>query len=284
MGTSARPVRFDVAGLSLSGIENSVVAPRALVLALHGGGYTAGYWDHPLDPGASLLSLGAILGYHVVAIDRPGYGSSRNGRGFAMDAQADMLYELVQKIRPTQETPVFLIGHSAGGILALIMASRPEATRLSGIDVSGVPLRWTSDQLEHVARLQVGTEGYAPRAPRELRVALFYADGDYDPAILDHDDRLAHPIPTAELGDIQTWPDRMAEICKRIRIPVQYVQGDREASSAAGAEIIEEAAYMLSGSSRAVFYRHSRTGHNISLHAVARAYHLRAFAFFDECS
>ncbi|MGE0879543.1 MAG: hypothetical protein AB7L13_12050 [Acidimicrobiia bacterium] len=47
--------------------------PRAAILALHG--YTANYLDDPLDDSASLLRIGADLGYRVIARDRPEYGA-----------------------------------------------------------------------------------------------------------------------------------------------------------------------------------------------------------------
>jgi hypothetical protein len=53
-GGTSEPVEFKVEGLSLSGLRNAVRSPRSLVLALHGGGYSAGYWDNP-DPAGSLL-------------------------------------------------------------------------------------------------------------------------------------------------------------------------------------------------------------------------------------
>ena len=69
----ASTVEFRVGNLWLSALESKPEGvPRATVIALHGGGYSAAYWDSPLDPEASLLTLGADLGYHVIALDRPG--------------------------------------------------------------------------------------------------------------------------------------------------------------------------------------------------------------------
>ncbi len=51
-------------------------AARATVVALHGGGMSAGYFDGQAHPDLSLLTLGARLGFTVLAVDRPGYGLS----------------------------------------------------------------------------------------------------------------------------------------------------------------------------------------------------------------
>ncbi|NEE43926.1 alpha/beta hydrolase, partial [Streptomyces sp. SID8455] len=66
------------------------MAPRAVLVALHGGGMRAGYFDSRARPGLSLLALGAQLGYTVLAVDRPGYGLSaaRLPRGLALEDSA----------------------------------------------------------------------------------------------------------------------------------------------------------------------------------------------------
>jgi len=46
-----------------------------LVVALHGGGSSAGYWDGPA-PGQSFVRLALQRGFAVLALDRPGYGAS----------------------------------------------------------------------------------------------------------------------------------------------------------------------------------------------------------------
>ncbi len=45
-------------------------------MAIHGGGTTAMYFDCPGHPSYSLLRSGTAAGFTVVALDRPGYGSS----------------------------------------------------------------------------------------------------------------------------------------------------------------------------------------------------------------
>ena len=69
---------YELPGITLSALEARPQGAEALatVIALHGGGYSAAYWDSPLDPRGSLLRLGASLGYHVIAVDRPGIESA----------------------------------------------------------------------------------------------------------------------------------------------------------------------------------------------------------------
>src|SRR3546814_13372178 len=64
---------YRVGELALSARERQPAgAPKGIVLALHGGGYGAGYWD--FSP-TSLLDVAAARGHLGVAIHRPGSGA-----------------------------------------------------------------------------------------------------------------------------------------------------------------------------------------------------------------
>jgi len=54
--------------------------------------------------------------FHMVAIDRPGFGYSDYGDAKHMDKQVEIISALLQKF--TTNKPMFLIGHSLGGPLA----------------------------------------------------------------------------------------------------------------------------------------------------------------------
>lgn len=74
--STARPRVVLVGGVPMSGLVAAVDNPTAVIVAFHGGSSTAAYFDCPGHPRLSLLRLGAEHGYTVVALDRPGYGSS----------------------------------------------------------------------------------------------------------------------------------------------------------------------------------------------------------------
>ncbi|WP_280405162.1 hypothetical protein [Nocardia brasiliensis] len=72
-----RSVLLDGAGITLSALLNRPdEAPRATIVALHGARMNANYFDGQATAEVSLLTLGARLGYSVLAVDRPGYGRS----------------------------------------------------------------------------------------------------------------------------------------------------------------------------------------------------------------
>ena len=49
---------------------------KPLIAALHGGTYTARYFDVAGSPQGTFMDLAAAAGYPVVCFDRPGYGGS----------------------------------------------------------------------------------------------------------------------------------------------------------------------------------------------------------------
>lgn len=270
---------LEVDGFSLSALQIGPAGPAlATVLALPGGGYGGRYWHHPLHPTASLLTLGADLGYRVVALDRPGYGASAS-EGLRLDEQADIIARVLRALAADPGAGVFLIGHSMGGIAALMTAAlRPEG--LLGVDVSGVPFRF-SEALNAATTLRLETRKVASGDLSPAR--LFYGpSGSFDPALLSRADVAAAPLPIVELDDSLSWPRRFAEIASAVDVPVQFTLGDHDRTSPVTSDIMAEIGRRFGAAPRVVTHRQVGAGHNVSLHHVGRAYHLRAFAFFDE--
>jgi hypothetical protein len=57
---SVKPFETDVGIATLAGLPAVPIGPRrGTIVALHGGGARARYWDSPVDPEASLLRAGA---------------------------------------------------------------------------------------------------------------------------------------------------------------------------------------------------------------------------------
>lgn len=283
-------IELDAAGLRLSAriarAEGS--APSATVLALPGGGYLSNYWDNAVDPGASLLTLGAKLGYNVISIDRPGYGRSvgLSDEEQLLDPQADRLAQLVSDLSKAIDVGagVFLIGHSMGGILALMIAALQRNPSLLGVDASGVPRRFTPAMAAAVEESLEQLRKAPVVATAEQKAPLFYGpSGSYDPRMIEEEGQWSAPCPPAEMADATlNWPDRFAAIAARIRVPVQYTLGEFEMVTDNSPEALAATAREFTASPRVVVHRQTLSSHNVSLHRVSRAYHLRAFAFFDE--
>jgi pimeloyl-ACP methyl ester carboxylesterase len=271
---------ISVDGLELSAICGEPASEaKATIVALPGGGYTGSYWHHQLNQDASLVRLGTLLGFRTYAIDRPGYGVSAQTHpdGLSLDEQVALIRTLVHQLFAAYGVGVFLVGHSMGGILALrAAADRPAG--LLGLDVSGVPLRYSSRIANAVAaKLDGGGESAGRSA-----ASLFYGPaGSFDPVLLREDPSL-RPPPLLELSDSQSWPDQFAATACRIEVPVRYTLGEYETVTEAGEEALRETAALFVGSPQVETALQAGAGHNISLHHCGRAFHLRVTAFFEE--
>ncbi|MBW8827142.1 MAG: alpha/beta fold hydrolase [Acidobacteria bacterium] len=242
------------------------------------------YWDHPLDPSASLMELGTSLGYRVVAPDRPGYGASHGlvGDDVRIATQVPVLFDLIDRVRETGPigAGVFLVGHSMGAILAVHMAASERGADLLGMEICGLPFQFREGAFDRDA---LARADFLPMSTVEGHRNLFYGpDGTFDPAVLQADAEMSRPVPAAEIIDAVDCGIDMATLAPRVTIPVQYTIAEFERSSVASPEILARASALFTSAPRVVPHWQVGSGHNISLHRVARAYHLRALAFFDE--
>ena len=157
---------------------------RAIVFALHGGSYSSRYYDLRAASRASALQNYASLGYRVIALDRPGYGAADDiapeAAGFT--AQADALRAAVVQLHGDrgEGLPVFLIGHSIGGMIAMMVAGGDVAAPLRGVMASGMGMVWQPGILEMWSSL-ISEDSHVP-VPNEARDQIMFAA---EPALVD---------------------------------------------------------------------------------------------------
>jgi pimeloyl-ACP methyl ester carboxylesterase len=290
-GSSTRNIVVRAGDLELSGIlSGPAEGPvRGLILALHGGGYSSGYWNNTADEGRlSLLELGAVLGFHVLALDRPGYGHSKNGDRslVALETQATVLFDAIDAWSREFKFngPAFVIGHSIGAMITLLMAAHPRSARLSGVDVLGFPLRLVSGAETQEIISWPTTQTHVPALSAEMhRKCVLGPAGTYSTEAVEYDLKLTCPMSVVEFRDAITLPGTWPHILPTIHIPVQLTMAEHEVMQVTGAEALREAQGLLGNSAHARFHLQPASGHNASMHYIARAYHLRAIAFFEEC-
>ncbi len=150
---------------------------RAVIVLVHGLGEHSGRYDH-------LVARLVGEGYAVHTADHRGHGRSDGPRAFIEDmdnvvADVDTLVDRAVAVQPG--VPVFMLGHSMGGLIALRYALAHQE-RLAGLILSAslAQLEPVPKPLELVARtLSV----IAPRAP------VIAIDSDLisrDPAVVSH--------------------------------------------------------------------------------------------------
>ncbi|WP_371663107.1 alpha/beta hydrolase [Streptomyces sp. NBC_00280] len=250
--------------------------PRATVVALHGLGMNAGYFDGRAHPDVSLLALGARLGFTVLAVDRPGYGRSARllPEGQSLREQALTVCEGLEDFGTRYATGAgtLLLAHSFGGKLALTVAADSPLPGLIGLDVSGCGHRYA------VASKDV------PGALAEEHWRQNWGRlGLYPPDTFRSSSVLTAPAPVRERGAAADWPDLFAELAPRIRVPVRFTFAQHELWWRQDTRALDDLTALLTSAPRVLVDRQPDAGHNISLGWAARAYHLRALGFLEEC-
>ncbi|WOT32728.1 alpha/beta hydrolase [Streptomyces coeruleorubidus] len=273
-----RPVSVEADGVTLSGLV-SVPAEgpaRAVIVALHGGGMNAGYFDGQAHPDVSLLAVGARLGYTVLALDRPGYGASAGcfPRGQTLTAQAATVRAAVAAFvaRHAPGAGTVLLGHSFGAKVAFAIAADSAVRDLLGVDVSGCG-----------RRLAVKLPLAGREAERGLRRLNWGPLGLYPVETFQVSRTVVAPMPEHEVGTVESWARQSLVILPRVRVPVRLTFAEHEAWWHHDDDAIADLTAGLSAAPRIVVDRLPHAGHNISLGWTARAYHLKALAFVEEC-
>jgi pimeloyl-ACP methyl ester carboxylesterase len=276
-------VSVDTGELRLSGrIAGPRTTHRGVIVALHGGTYDSAYYDS--GPG-SLLQLGALLGYLVIALDRPGYGATQTAdpAQLSFPAQARVLSAAVEKIIQDYgaEAGVVLTGHSIGGMLALCVAAAAPAGTITAVEVSGLGERWQPGLREMWSSMIGDTPSVTLPADAHSRVMLG-PPGTHSSAQQARNAQLIRPLPMPELISVVAWGDMLPSVAAKVTVPVNITlaehdniwQSDADARAALSLHFTE------TPSIRTELF--AGAGHSIELHRNARAYCLRQLAFAEQ--
>lgn len=278
-GGQVRHVQLAAEGISLSGLvgEPERIPPRATVVALHGAGMSASYFHGKAHPDLSLITLGVQLGFMVIAVDRPGYGASAATmpNGQPLGEQATTLAAMLSSFARNYQVGdgFFLLAHSYGGKLALTIAAQDSVTDLLGLDISGCGQKYATPEVSNEAAMRTG--GGWRRNWGALRC--------YPPGTFQFSESVVAPVPAREREDALRWPDRFAEVAARVRVPVRFTFAEYESWWRHDASAVADLVAEFTSCPRILIDHVPGSGHNISLGWTARAYHLRALGFLEEC-
>jgi alpha-beta hydrolase superfamily lysophospholipase len=203
--------------------------PRAVVVIAHGAGEHSGRYAHVA---ARLVDEG----YAVYALDHRGHGRSAGHRAVIdrMDNAVEDLDRLVTTAASEQPgVPIFLVGHSMGGTIALRYAIAHQ-DRLTGLILSAplAALEAASPVTRLIARL---LSALTPR------LGLFAVDPELvsrDPAVVKAyaDDPLVHHgrIPARTIAELAAAVQSLPNTVGSITLPtlIMYGSGDHLAPPA----------------------------------------------------
>jgi pimeloyl-ACP methyl ester carboxylesterase len=281
--TEVRELTVDAGGTTVSGmLAEPEGAPRGTLLALHGGAARARYWHSPVDPGSGLLLLGALLGWRVLALDRPGYGASTGMPGLRAAEQVDPVERALHAV-VGDPGPVVLVGHSLGGIVAAHAAAAGRPAGLVGLALGGAPIAYTAEQTARMADADVTgpVMRRSRRHPRPDPATWSGPPDTWDPRLTDHHRSLTAATPRAEFLDARDAPSGLPPLLAQVTVPVQFAVAEYEETTAASEVLLAAAAAALTGTAEADLLLVRGSGHNLSLGSQARAYHLRVLSFAD---
>ncbi|WP_213016755.1 alpha/beta fold hydrolase [Mycobacterium vicinigordonae] len=255
--------------------------PKAVIVAIHGGGTSAVYFDCPGHPELSLLRLGASLGFTVIAIDRPGHGSSAAyPEAVQTPAQrVDLAYGAVERIlgEHPRGAGLFLLGHSGGCELATRMAADDRGAALLGLELGGTGRRY------HDAAKQIMKAAAVKERPPGTRELLWEPTRLYPPDILLGVTN-SSSAPPYERDVALNWPHRyFPELAPAVRVPVRFSLGEHDNVFRSDPTALAEIAEMFETAPSFVTELHAEAGHNLSLGHSAANYHRKVFAFVDQC-
>ncbi|MBY8862969.1 lysophospholipase [Nocardia sp. CA2R105] len=260
--------------------------PRALVLALHGGGMTAGYFHGSAHPDLSLLTLGRSLGFSVVALDRPGYGHSSAAfpAGQSLREQTTAVFEALDSFTAAHPigAGVFIVGHSMGLTLALHMAATPRGRDLLGIDGSGAIFHYQPGIVTSESPSDITTEASLNNS-RRLREIYWGADRLYPPGTFEPGVRPTAAVPTTEARESAIWTAVLPSIAAEVRVPYQLSVSEYERCWRCTDADLAEYSGLFTAAPVMEIRRQPAAGHNMSLGWAARSYHLSALAFAERC-
>jgi pimeloyl-ACP methyl ester carboxylesterase len=177
-----------------------------------------------------------------------------------------------------------LVGHSLGGIVALEFAAT-EPGLLSSVAVAGVPI--ARDEVE-ADRLMAGaaqqqTPGLSLGGVARSRARYFGPPDTFDERVIDTLGDIAAAVPAAEFADGALFHRRFWQTAPQISIPVQFCMLEHENASVVTPALAKQAASAFTASPYTETHLQRWSGHNVSLHHVARSYHLRVLAFVEQC-
>lgn len=196
-----------VPGLAMA--ERRVERPEATIVCVHGG----------LDRGGSFARLARRMeSFDLVAYDRRGYQSSRLLQPMSLELHVADLLAVAR--REAQSSPVILLGHSYGGVIAL-GAALAEPSLTSAVIVYETPLPWILHRVSSRPRL---TDD--PRAEAERFFRRIVSNGAWERlSDTERESRLADG--PALLGDLTSLHSGQQPYdLAQLKVPTLYVYGD----------------------------------------------------------
>jgi pimeloyl-ACP methyl ester carboxylesterase len=265
-------------------VDRPAAEDYPLVVAIHGGSYTHKYFD---VEGASLLDRASALGIPIVAVDRPCYGKSGmltpeqstiQRSAEVMNAGLEVLWEK----HAGGARGIFLIGHSIGGAVAILMASLTKRWPLLGLAASGVGMRSPDSVAEQWKSLPPIPS--IPLPPEVKDMLMFGPPESFLEAMRKRAHVADYGTPRQELLDIVfNWPALLSVAAPKITVPLHYRQPEFDNLWVVDSAEVLSFGKSFSSSPRIDAELMRSAGHCIDFHRLGAALQLQQLAFALQC-
>jgi pimeloyl-ACP methyl ester carboxylesterase len=279
------PLTVDVDGVTITALSTGESgAGKPVIVALHGGTYTARYFDVAGSAQGSFMDVAAAGGYRVVSFDRPGYGGSSAlapaDNTFAR--HAELLAPAIAQV--VGDAPVFLVGHSIGGMIALMIAGGNRDFRLVGASVTGMgAVIRRGGAADALASLPPDETIDLPYDQRDM--VMFGPAGTFTADGVEQAHGSYAPTPVRELIAAPQWAEEtLPALAPRIDVPVHNALAEFDALWDSTPENVAQFAKLLTNAPFVDASIARGTGHSVDHHILGHALHLRQLAFAEECS
>jgi pimeloyl-ACP methyl ester carboxylesterase len=287
---SGTKIQLSGEGIIVSGdyrpiVNRPVADDYPLVVAIHGGSYTHKYFD--ID-GTSLLERASALGIPIVAIDRPCYGDSGmlTPEQSTIERSAEVINAALLSLWEQHSggaRGIFLIGHSIGGAVAILVASLAKRWPLLGIAVSGVGMRSPDSVAEQWKSLPPIPS--IPLPPEVKDMLMFGPTETFSEEMRLRAHSADSETPRQELLDIVfNWPKLMAAAAPKIAIPLHYRQPEFDHLWVVSKAEVQSFGNSFSSSPRVDAELMLSVGHCIDFHRLGASFQLQQLAFALQCS
>lgn len=270
-----------VDSVPMSALVAEAPNPRAVIVAIHGGGTTALYFDCPGHPESSFLRMATENGFTAMALDRPGYGSSAPYPEAVAEPEqrVRLAYGTVDRIlggKP-RGAGLFLMGHSGGCELTMRMAADERGGDLLGIELAGTGRHY------HPAAREMLKTATRERRPSGLREILWEPRKLYPPEVINGATVYPGAPPYEDLM-VSNWARQdFPALAPAVRVPVRFSIAEHEKVWQTDDSAMAEIENMFCGVPRFAVHHQPDAGHNISLGHTAADYHATVLAFAEEC-
>jgi acylglycerol lipase len=216
-------VAIDGARLPLK-VWEPAARPTAVVLALHGFGDYANAFD---AAGTQL----AAAGIRTVAYDQRGFGASpQRGYWAGVDRMVDDAADAVQLLSKTYPgAPIYLLGESMGGAIAMVLAAERPSVPLAGV-VLVAPAVWGRPSMTALERnalwLAAHTVPWFPLTGQGLNVQP--SDNFAMLRKLSQDKLILHHFRADLVWGLANAMDRAVAAAAHIQLPSLFLYGLRD--------------------------------------------------------